>query len=217
MPFSSFENFLNVPSLRAAFVERVPSVRGDYDKLVALDELQPYHEEVVGDLGFAWPQVRRAEQVHGCEIAEVGRDGGAELIAGVDGLMTDQTGVCLGIYTADCAAVYLADPVTGAIALLHSGRRGSEGGIVSKAVGKLSERYGVNPADLRVVVSPCIRPPHYETDFSLLVRESALDSGVRSDHFQDEGVCTSDLKRFYSYRLEKGCTGRMLALMGRDK
>jgi copper oxidase (laccase) domain-containing protein len=43
-----------------------------------------------------------------------------------------------------------------------------------------------------------------------------MDSGVPPGQVHDNGECTSsDLQRFYSYRMEKGRTGRMLALMGR--
>jgi copper oxidase (laccase) domain-containing protein len=77
------------------------------------------------------------------------------------------------------------------------------------------ERFDSDPADLVVQLSPCIRPPHYEIDFvSEIIRQCrALDV----QHIHDSGMCTAcDLGRYYSYRAEKGKTGRMLAVLGLD-
>jgi copper oxidase (laccase) domain-containing protein len=64
-----------------------------------------------------------------------------------------------------------------------------------------------------VQLSPCIRPPHYEVDFAAQIIKQCRDRGVQQIH--DSGKCTaSDLASYYSYRMEKGRTGRMLALLG---
>jgi copper oxidase (laccase) domain-containing protein len=66
---------------------------------------------------------------------------------------------------------------------------------------------------LIVQLSPCIRPPHYEIDFAAEIVRQAHAAGVTKVY--DDGVCTAchpDL--YYSYRAEKGKTGRMLALLG---
>ena len=61
-------------------------------------------------------------------------------------------------------------------------------------------------------LSPCIRPPHYEVDFAAEIIRQARAAGVEQVH--DSGRCTaSDPARYYSYRAEKGRTGRMLALL----
>jgi copper oxidase (laccase) domain-containing protein len=77
----------------------------------------------------------------------------------------------------------------------------------------MHEHFGSNPADLTVQLSPCIRPPHYEIDFAAKIVEQLSAAGVKQIH--DSGVCTAcDINRYYSYRVEKGKTGRMLALLG---
>ena len=97
--------------------------------------------------------------------------------------------------------------------LVHSGKKGTELGIASKAIQRLRERFGSEPADLIVELSPCIRPPHYEIDFAAKILEQLRAAGVQQIH--DSGVCTAcDIDRYYSYRAEKGKTGRMLALLG---
>jgi copper oxidase (laccase) domain-containing protein len=126
--------------------------------------------------------------------------------------MTNVPGQLLAIYVADCAAIYLVDPVKRAIALLHSGKKGTEENILREAVIQMTELYGTRPGDLVCVVSPCIRPPDYEIDFAATIRRQARELGIA--HFHDTCQSTAaDLAAHYSYRIEKGQTGRMLALL----
>ena len=81
-------------------------------------------------------------------------------------MVTDQPGICLGVYVADCCAIYLADPGRRAIGLLHSGSKGTELGIARTGVEKMAEAFGSAPGDLVAQLSPCIRPPFYEVDFA---------------------------------------------------
>ena len=72
--------------------------------------------------------------------------------------------------------------------------------------------FGCAPGKMIVQLSPCIRPPHYETDFAALIRRDCAAAGVQQVF--DCGTCTgANVDRYYSYRLEKGQTGRMLALL----
>jgi purine-nucleoside/S-methyl-5'-thioadenosine phosphorylase / adenosine deaminase len=132
--------------------------------------------------------------------------------AGCDGIITNQREVALGIHVADCCAVYIVDPKRPAIGLVHSGKKGTELGVVTNAIAQMKAHFGSNPADLVVQLSPCIRPPHYEIDFAAKIMGQCRAQGVKQIH--DSGICTAchpDL--YYSYRAEKGKTGRMLALL----
>jgi copper oxidase (laccase) domain-containing protein len=150
--------------------------------------------------------VRRAK------VPRIPRSRGKEF-PGCDGIITNQRGIALGIYVADCCAVYIIDPKTPAIGLVHSGRKGTELGVVTNAVEQMVDRFGSNPANMIVQLSPCIRPPHYEIDFAAEIVRQCHALGVNEIH--DSGICTAcDLDRYYSYRAEKGKTGRMLALIG---
>ena len=142
--------------------------------------------------------------------ASVGRE-----FPACDGIITNQRSVALGIYVADCCAVYIVDPKTPAIGLVHSGRKGTELGVVTNAIRQMIERFGSDPANMIVQLSPCIRPPHYEVDFASEIIRQCRALGVQ--HIHDSGTCTAcDLGRYYSYRAEKGKTGRMLAVIGLD-
>lgn len=194
---------------------RHPRLSMNVDREEAIRRLSPWHEDHIRDLGFAMNDLRLAEQVHGDGVAVVGAASPA-MSSSVDGLITRETGVLLGIYVADCCAVYLHDPVTRALGLVHSGKKGSELGIVAKAILRMKEAFGSNPADVVVQLSPCIRPPAYEVDFAAGIRARCIEIGVKAENLHDCGLCTStDLTHFYSYRVEKGKTGRMLALLGR--
>ncbi len=154
-----------------------------------------------------------ARQVHGREIAVVDEEPEEDFcFEKCDGIATNQPGVCLGIYVADCAAVFLVDRRRRAIALVHSGKKGTELGIVTAAIETLRARFAVEASDLIVQVSPCIRPPHYEIDFAAEIARQCRAAGV-TEVFDDR-VCTAcDLTKYYSYRAEMGKTGRLLALL----
>jgi len=78
-----------------------------------------------------------------------------------DGAMTDLPGVLLGIQTADCVPVLLADVRRHAVAAFHAGWRGTLARIVERGVGTMRLRYGSRPQDLLAVVGPSIGPCCY--------------------------------------------------------
>lgn len=195
------------------FILRHPELDMQVDRVEALARLAPWHAGHVNELGFAVPQLRTAEQVHGDLVTVV--DASSPAIAiGADGLITCDPAVLLGIYVADCGAVFLADRRSGAVGLVHSGKKGTELGITALAILAMGQAFGSEPADILVQLSPCIRPPAYEVDFAAGIRQQCLDAGITEANFHDCGHCTSvDLQRYYSYRIEKGRTGRLLALI----
>ena len=185
-----------------------------HDKAEALRRLEAAHRNIRRIIGVeSWPLLT-AEQVHGNKIAIVDRpvESGKQF-AGCDGIITNQRKILLGIHVADCCAVYIVDPKTPAIGLVHFGRKGTELGVVTNAITQMIARFGSRPPDLIVQLSPCIRPPHYEIDFAAKIVEQCRAQGVQKIH--DSGICTAcHVDLYYSYRAEKGRTGRMLALLG---
>jgi len=198
-------------------VTRVPGIDVTHDKAEALARLDRVHREVRGAYGMAGAAFITAQQVHGDRIAVIDQAMDADrCFSDCDGLVTNQRRVCLGIYVADCCAVYLVDPVRDVLALVHSGKKGTELGIVGKTIDLMASQFGSQPENLIVQLSPCIRPPHYEIDFAADIVTACKERGVKNVH--DAGVCTAcDRDRYYSYRAEKGKTGRMLALLGRER
>lgn len=199
---------------RHVFIQRIPGIDVSHDKAEALKALDAAHRAARREIGMAdWPLLT-AQQVHGNKITVVDHAiSNDQEFGGCDGLITNQRKIALGIHVADCCAVYVVDLKTPAIGLVHSGKKGTEQAIAANAVEQMRETFGSNPADLIVQLSPCIRPPHYEVDFAATIVKQLRAAGVKQVH--DSGVCTAcDVNRYYSYRAEKGKTGRMLALLG---
>lgn len=210
-PVEKFPALEAVAGLTHGFTGRVAGLDVQADREVVLGRLAGLHAAARTALGIGEKRFVCGEQVHGRELALVDENT-AGPVAGVDGLITASPGVCLGVYVADCCAVYLADPGRRVIALLHSGRRGSELGITAAAIATMRADFGCDPADLVVQLSPCIRPPQYEIDFAALIRAQCHAAGVAQ--VSDCGTCTgANVGRYYSYRVERGQTGRMLALL----
>ncbi len=205
----------NFPGFHASWIPRLPEVDVLGDREFALRNLAPHHDRIIAKKFPEMETRHHAEQVHGKEVAVVSENAIEKLVthANVDGLTTNLPGQLLAIYVADCAAIYLTDPVTRSIALLHSGKKGTELNILAEGVRKMSETYGTNPTDLICIVSPCIRPPDYDIDFASTIRTQAATLGIKRFHDSCENTA-SDLRKHYSYRVEKGQTGRMLALLG---
>lgn len=202
-----------VADVRHAFIGRIPGLDVATDRAEALSRLEEIHHTVREGMGLAGHIFATAEQVHGDVVAVIDAPLAADrCYEGADGLVTNQSGVLLGIYVADCCPVFLIDPARRCLGLVHSGKKGTELAIVRRAIEQMHERFASEPRDLIVQLGPCIRPPHYEVDFAAEIVRQARRAGV--DQIHDAGSCTaSDLSRYYSYRIEKGRTGRMLALL----
>ena len=208
-----FPGLSALPGVIHGFTLRVPGIEMSHDKAEALAWLDGVHRKIRDGHGLAAMPFVTAQQVHGKEIGVVDLGiSGDKCFENCDGLLTNQRGVCLGIYVADCCAVFLVDPVRRAIGLVHSGKKGTELGVVADAIETMTARFGSRASDLVVQLSPCIRPPHYEIGFAAEIVRQCRNLGVTAVH--DSGVCTAcDLSRYYSYRAEKGRTGRMLAFL----
>ena len=221
LPFEQFPALSAIGICRHAFAQRIPGIDVSYDKPEVLKRLDAAHRGIRNGIGVDDWLLFTAQQIHGDRIAIVDRAdcSGSRVgcedkqFPGCDGIITNQRGIVLGVYVADCCAVYIVDSKTPAIGLVHSGRKGTELGIVPNAIAQMSDRFGSDPADMIVQLSPCIRPPDYEVDFAAEIVRQCRALGVKTIH--DSRVCTArDLKRYYSYRAEKGKTGRMLAVIG---
>ena len=211
VPFETFPALECLPGIRHAFLCRVPGLDVKADREVALARLAEHHAAARLDLGFPREPLGTARQVHGNHV-EVLREAVTQEAAETDGLVTNVAGLCLGVYVADCCAIYLVDPVRRAIGLLHSGKKGTELGIAGRAVETMVREYGSDPAEMVAQLSPCIRPPQYEVDFAAEIVRQLQGAGVGTVADCGENTATG-LERYYSYRMEKGRTGRLLALL----
>jgi polyphenol oxidase len=100
-------------------------------------------------------------QVHSPTVVEVERPWAPGTAPKADGMVTARPGVALGILTADCAPVLLADRTAAVIGAAHAGWRGALGGVVEATVAAMA-RLGASPERIAAAVGPCIAQRSYE-------------------------------------------------------
>jgi len=205
-----------IAGLRHGFITRVPGLAVAVDRDVALRRLDHHHAAALAGLGLDHERMARCRQVHGPGVRVLvdGDATGPQPLADADALVTVRRDVVLGIYVADCCAVFAVDPQSGALGLAHAGRKGTEQGVVPAMLAALLNLTACqeDPSRLVVQLGPCIRPPFYEVDFAAEIVAQCQRFGVPTDRIHDCGRCTHrDPQRYYSYRRERGRTGRMLA------
>ncbi|MGI6224214.1 MAG: peptidoglycan editing factor PgeF [Prevotella sp.] len=83
-------------------------------------------------------------------------------LEGIDAVMTQERGVCVGVSTADCIPVLLYDARCNAVAAVHAGWRGTQKRIVEVAVRAMQKSFGTMPSDLRCVIGPGIGLQSFE-------------------------------------------------------
>jgi copper oxidase (laccase) domain-containing protein len=153
-----------------------------------------------------------AEQTHGIGVAVVSSGEAGQMISSVDALITREKNLSLVVRVADCGPVWIHCEKTGVIGLVHSGRKGTEAGVVPATIRRMKEEFGSQPQEMMALLGPCIRPPYYDVDFASEILRQL--KGEKVGKVADSGLCTAaDLKRFYSYRAEKGQTGRHFAFL----
>ncbi len=102
-----------------------------------------------------------AYQCHSARVVVVEEPWATDAAPEADGLVTDHPGVALGILTADCAPVLLADDEAGVIGVAHAGWRGALNGILEATVEAMT-RLGATPSAMVAAIGPTIGPESYE-------------------------------------------------------
>jgi polyphenol oxidase len=206
-------------------------------------------------------------QIHSSLIRRVTADDISTLLKG-DGLLTDQPGVLLGIQTADCIPVLVADRKNRAVAAFHAGWRGTLARIVENGVGRMRLEFGSRPEHFIASIGPGIgqccysvgdevrqqfesqfpyapelfrevydsdpvkekypmlfltarAPGHSDLgpamhlDLVEANRRQLLAAGLKKGSIFVTGQCTGcNTDRFFSHRMERGFTGRMMSVIG---
>ena len=83
-------------------------------------------------------------------------------LEGIDAIMTDREGVCIGVSTADCIPVLLYDSIHHAVCAIHAGWRGTVSRIVEQSIKAMTATYGTNPADVVAQIGPGISLDSFE-------------------------------------------------------
>lgn len=209
------------------------SLRSFYEPIANL-ERNAQIRHFINSSDFPEFEFTRLNQVHGAAVVEA-QPG---LVADADGLITDVEGVFLAIVVADCLPIFIWDIDATCAALLHAGWQGTCQGIASQGIEALVNRYACDPANLQVLLGPCICQDCYEVGPEVAEEFSAdvllpgkgdrsnldlrkanhirmIEAGVSADAIYSDNRCTfchEDL--FFSYRREGIATGRMIAILG---
>lgn len=139
-------------------------------------------------------------QIHSAGVVEAG-DWPDDDRPHADALVTDKPGILLGILTADCAPILLADREAGVVGATHAGWRGAIAGVGEATVAAM-ERLGARRERIAAAVGPCIAKANYEVDLAFRDRFIAEDSA--NERFFGEGPAGKphfDLEAFAASRL----------------
>ncbi|MEM1094347.1 MAG: peptidoglycan editing factor PgeF [Bacteroidota bacterium] len=228
-----------LPNVNAGFSTRHGGVStGAYGSLnlgLSTDDaeanVQTNRQRFAEALGFSADQMAIAGQVHGSTVRVVETSG---LYRGVDALVTTTPGVLLSMSAADCAAVLLADAqVVGAC---HAGWRGTVAEIALKTVAQMVA-LGASAERMHAYISPCISQANFEVGEEVAAHfaEAFVDRTRAKPHADIKGALVAQLRRagipeayieasphctygevtdFFSYRAERGVTGRLMGGIG---
>jgi len=206
---------------------------------------------ISGTLGIDYKNLVSAQQVHKDKIAIVRKEDKGKgafkysnAIAESDALITNIPAIPLLMCYADCVPVFILDPVKKAIALIHSGRRGTELELVLKTLFKMKKIFETNPHSCLAAIFPsigpccycvkeenkiddyCLNAIKYNGELISLQNKSGrsldlkkanhlqlIKAGLQEKNIFINEICTADHPElFFSYRRDKGNTGRMAAI-----
>lgn len=197
--------------------------------------------EALGDqLGF--PAAAVGRQVHGDAVTclSPAPEPGLRVPGETDGLVTSATGLLLTVTAADCVPVYVVDPASGGLGLLHAGWRGTASGVLESGLRAMRARFGADPARVHLHLGPAICGECYEVgpevpdalgldaerpaatqegrttvDLRSELVARALALGVPRERISRSPWCTRcGPDHFHSYRGKGESDGRMAAYLG---
>lgn len=105
----------------------------------------------------------------------------------VDGLVTNESGVVLSTFYADCVPLFFVDTKNKAIGLSHSGWRGTVGRMGHKTLVKMKEEYGTNPEDVVAAIGPSICQSCYEVSEDVAYKFIEEFEGFEKEILIDKG------------------------------
>lgn len=175
-------------------------------------------------------------QVHGTDVLYATEAGRFE---GYDALITNQPGLLIGVTVADCVPILIYDQAHQAVAAIHAGWRGTVGGVVTKTLTLMQQRFGTLPGACYAYVGTCIDECSFEVgpevaeQFAATYKQTKSRAGKACVDLKganvasliDFGIPLGQIaispfstvinnNDYFSYRTENGQTGRMLAVVG---
>ena len=171
----------------------------------------------LGVIGAAGDMCVCTKQTHTTNIREaVKADAGKGVTVprdytDIDGLVTDEPGLVIAAFGADCVPIYFVDPVRRAIGISHSGWKGTVNRMGAVTVRELTEKYGTDPADLVCVIGPSICRDCYEVSDDVASRFRQEFSGHVGE-IMDKEEGTEGLTGGPRYLLDLWATNRIILI-----
>lgn len=255
--------YLTIPSfeetgiVKHCFTTRVGGVsQGIYNSMNTsitkedtIENVRKNLETVCSAIGIDYTRLVFSKQTHGDKIrivteADIGK--GLTIpsdIENTDGLMTNVPGIPLITFYADCVPLFFLDRRNRAIAVTHSGWKGTVLKIGEKTIRQMAEVYGTRPEDCLVGIGPSLEMNCFEVgqevaaqfaesfgnqsriieplkngkyivDLWEVNKLMLMELGVPENNITISGFCTKcNEKLFFSYRRDKGRTGSLSAIM----
>lgn len=163
--------------------------------------------------GLAGAPLVTCYQVHSADVVRVMEPWAAQDAPKADALVTNQTGIAIGVLTADCAPVLFCDVQAGVVGAAHAGWKGAQGGVLEATVREMVH-LGARAQNIRAAVGPCIHQKSYEVggDLCKVVLTASdwarelFEPSVLPDHYQ------FDLPGYVSGRLARMDLGHIEVL-----
>jgi YfiH family protein len=233
--FSGFENVVAFTSTKQTFETRNPRFTGDSPEIFENNRILLAAKLMIKPNQLVFPRQTHTNCV--AEISEIP----ANEIKETDALVTNKTGICLCVQTADCVPILLFDPVNEVIAAVHAGWRGTVRKITEIAVQKMVQKYNSLPVNIVAAIGPSISPEIYEVgnevveevqksipNANILLHENSsgnfhlnlweanrqilLENGLAEKNIEILGECSfSQTSNYFSARKEGIETGRMVS------
>lgn len=176
VPYLSFESFDRIPFLKHGFSTRYGGVSEGFLASMNLgfgrgdtpENLMENYRRMGAAIGFPAEDAVISDQTHTTNLRVVtAEDKGKGLFRpkdyrDVDGLLTAEPGIPLVTLYADCVPLFFVDKTHRAIALSHSGWKGTVNHMAEVTVERMRREFGTEPADLEVAIGPSICQDCYE-------------------------------------------------------
>ena len=209
VPFLTYNSLSELKFIRHAFSTRLGGVsEGEFTSMNLAfnrgddpDRVTENYKRLCQSAGFEFESLTASAQDHHTFVRAVTRENRGTGIyksrdlESVDGLITNEKGVTLVTYYADCTPLFFVDTGNKAIGLAHAGWRGTVGRIGEKVVKKMGEYYGTKPENIVAAVGPAISVCCYEVDEPCAAHFLAL-TDLNTDKFvfpKDGGKYMLDL------------------------
>jgi len=186
------------------------SLNGGVGSRDAADKVAENRARMAAALGVEPHRFLTAYQIHSPNVVVAEAAWTGETRPRADAIVTRMRSLAIGVTTADCGPILLADPQAGVIGAAHAGWRGALTGVVEATV-EAMERLGARPGEIRAAIGPMIRQSNYEVGADLMSRFAAEDRA--SNRFfsaaQRDGHALFDLAGYVAERLARAGVGRI--------